>query len=67
MAVIPEFYINAVTSIGSRTDTGVSWFGTGFFILRIIDAEGNARPMLITNRHVLEGRKKYRIKITKEK
>ena len=41
MAVIPEFYINAVTSIGSRTDTGVSWFGTGFFILRIIDAEGN--------------------------
>ena len=66
MAVIPEFYINAVTSIGSRTDTGVSWFGTGFFILRIIDAEGNARPMLITNRHVLEGRKSIVLRLRKK-
>ena len=53
MAIIPEFFINSVTSIGVRNGAGISWTGTGFFIVRVFDAEGNARPMLVTNKHVL--------------
>ena len=54
MAVIPNFYINAVASIGVKSQTGISWIGTGFFIKRIVDSDGNACPMLVTNKHVLE-------------
>ena len=53
MAIIPEFFINSVTSIGIRNGAGISWIGTGFFIVRMLDVEGNARPMLVTNKHVL--------------
>lgn len=53
MAIIPEFFINSVISIGVRNNTGISWIGTGFFIVRNVDVEGNARPMLVTNKHVL--------------
>lgn len=53
MAIIPEFFINSVTSIGVRNGAGISWTGTGFFIVRVFDAEGNVRPMLVTNKHVL--------------
>lgn len=33
MAIIPEFYINAVISIGKRNATEISWMGTGFLYL----------------------------------
>ena len=55
MAILPEFYLNAVASIGVRQGENVSWIGTGFFILRIVNEKGDARPMLITNKHVLNG------------
>lgn len=53
MAIVPELYMNSVISIGIRNNGNISWIGTGFFIVRIIDAEGNAQPMLVTNKHVL--------------
>jgi len=66
MAIIPEFYINAVISIGKRNATDVSWIGTGFFILRKIDEEGNARPMLVTNKHVLANKSSIVLRLRKK-
>ena len=54
MSVIPNFYINAVTSIGVKKDSGIAWIGTGFFAKRTVDSNGNVYPMLITNKHVFE-------------
>ncbi|WP_418983428.1 S1 family peptidase [Alistipes sp.] len=54
MAIIPNIYINAVVSIGIRNQSKcVSWIGSGFFVIRKVDDKGNARPFLITNKHVL--------------
>ena len=66
MAIIPDFYINAVTAIGTRTASDVNWFGTGFLAYRVVDAEGAARPFLITNRHVLEGESKIVFRLRKK-
>ena len=52
MAIIPNFFIDAAVSIGYRNAANIEWIGTGFFVIRKIDAEGNARPFLITNKHV---------------
>lgn len=53
MAIIPRFYMDAVVSIGVNiASTNVMWVGTGFFVTRKTDAN-NARPFLITNRHVI--------------
>lgn len=54
MAVLPEFYINAVASIGKRAETGIAWIGTGFFVKRIVDKDGSAYPTLVSNKHVFE-------------
>lgn len=52
MSLIPDFYKNAVVSIGVRNDTRtINWIGTGFFVVRKID-DKSSRPFLITNRHV---------------
>ena len=56
MAIIPEFYLNAVTSIGIRNGDDVSWISTGFFVTRILNTEGQIFPMLVTNKHVLENK-----------
>ena len=53
MAIIPEFFINSVTSIGVHNGADILWIGTGFFIVRTLDVEGNVCPMLVTNKHVL--------------
>ena len=66
MAIIPEFFINSVTSIGIRNSTGISWIGTGFFIVRMLDVEGNARPMLVTNKHVLANKCGIVLRLKKE-
>lgn len=66
MAIIPDFYINAVASIGIQANSGVSWIGTGFFSYRIVDENGNARPLLVTNKHVLEGRDSIVLRIRKK-
>ena len=56
MAIIPQFYKNAVVSIGVKNqNSDIAWIGTGFFVTRAID-ENNVRPFLVTNRHVFLGK-----------
>lgn len=66
MAIIPQFYKNAVVSIGVKNqNSDITWIGTGFFVTRAIDVN-NVRPFLVTNRHVLQGKSKIVIRM-KEK
>lgn len=53
MAIIPSFYLDAVVSIGVWNSTRPVWIGTGFFVVRKIKKNGDGRPFLVTNRHVL--------------
>ena len=57
MAIIPHKYLDSVVSIGTKDSNGkINWFGTGFFVHRLIDKEKHAAiPFLISNKHVLEG------------
>ena len=67
MAVIPNFYINAVVSIGIRNQSkGVSWIGSGFFVIRKIDDNGKGCPFLITNKHVLENQSSIVIRMKEQ-
>lgn len=34
MATIPKRYMNSVFSIGICDNSGISWIGTGFFVVR---------------------------------
>ena len=54
MAIIPKFYINSVIAIGVRNNKKVTWIGTGFLALRFVNENGDARPFLVTNKHVIE-------------
>lgn len=64
MAIIPQFFIDAVVSIGIQTKISTTWIGTGFLATRKIDSEGNAIPMLITNRHVVENQSMIILRFT---
>lgn len=37
MSLIPKVYMEAVLSIGTRSNAGINWIGTGFFVVKIID------------------------------
>ena len=56
MAIIPSFYLDAVVSIGIKNNSEIEWIGTGFFVVRKVNENGDGRPFLITNRHVLAGK-----------
>ena len=43
MAIIPNFYVNAVVAIGTGSVSNVTWVGTGFLACRIVDDKGNAK------------------------
>ena len=45
--------MDAVVSIGIRQNTNIIWIGTGFFVIRKTNEQGDGRPFLVTNRHVL--------------
>lgn len=62
MSVIPEFFLNAVVSIGELRNNVISWFGTGFFVTRKVTSE-RSQPFLVTNRHVLENRSSIIIRL----
>lgn len=64
MAIIPQFFIDAVVSIGIQTKISTTWIGTGFLATRKVDSEGNAIPMLITNRHVVENQSMIILRFT---
>lgn len=57
MAIIPEIYLNSVVSIGVRVNpTDIAWIGTGFFVGRLSGQENHVYPMLVSNKHVFEGK-----------
>ena len=67
MAIIPQFYKNAVVSIGiKKPNDHIVWMGTGFFMTRRADDQGNVRPFLVTNKHVFQGKSSIVIRM-KEK
>ena len=53
MSLIPKVYMEAVLSIGTRSNAGINWIGTGFFVVKIID-DDKYQPFMVTNRHVLD-------------
>lgn len=67
MAIIPEVYLNAATSVGIHTENTIKWIGSGFFAVRTVDADGGARPFFITNKHVLEGNDTIVLRLTGKK
>ena len=57
MALIHQFYIDAVVSIGNRMpDNSVSWTGTGFLVNRRID-DNRILLFLVSNKHVFKDKK----------
>lgn len=66
MAVIPKFFMEAVVSIGVKNKGKTCWIGTGFFVARKIDANGNAFPFLVSNKHVFAAHEQILIRM-KEK
>ena len=65
MSIIPSAFLNAVTPIGIRVNQSVTWVGTGFFVTRRVNAKGDAKPFLITNKHVVKGHKSIVVKMRK--
>ena len=66
MSIVPQFYLNAVVSIGTRMSDEIRWIGTGFFALRKANADGRGYPLLITNKHVLTDEDTIVIRIRKK-
>lgn len=63
MALIPDFYKNAVVSIGIKNDSGATnWIGTGFLVVRRVDKDGYI-PFLVSNKHVFQGKKRIVFKM----
>ena len=59
MAIIPELFLRAVTSVGIRTKNDeIKWIGSGFFLLKVVDDAGIGKPFLVTNKHVVESHDK---------
>ena len=55
MAIVPQVFLNAVTPIGVRgNNQTIQWIGTGFFVLRKVSVRGDAKPFLVTNKHVVK-------------
>ncbi len=65
MALIPEQFIGAVLSIGIRMGSNIKWVGTGFFIVKNL-GENRYQPMMITNKHVLDGHSNIVIRLRKK-
>lgn len=62
-ALIPDFYKNAVVSIGIKSDSGATnWIGTGFLVVRRVDKDGYI-PFLVSNKHVFQGEKRIVFKM----
>lgn len=67
MAIIPKVYLNSVVSIGVRDDANkIHWIGTGFFVGRNSDEEGQIVPFLVSNKHVFKGKDTVIIRMQKK-
>lgn len=71
MSIIPDFYLNAVVSIGVLPDptnlNNISWIGTGFFVGRtLVGQDDQTVPFLVSNKHVFEGKDAVVIRMKKK-
>ena len=48
MSLIPKVYMEAVLSIGTRSNAGINWIGTGFFVVKIID-DDKYQPFMVNS------------------
>jgi S1-C subfamily serine protease len=67
MALIPPFFLDCVVAIGEvRVDGNRSWIATGFVYGHLVKRESaekaSYRTYLVTNRHVVEGRKQLMVR-----
>lgn len=63
MSLIPESFINAVTSIGILVDDdSAAYIGSGFIVEKTLSHDLVVN-LLITNKHVLEGKKEVLIRV----
>ena len=65
MAIIPDFYLNAVASIGVNSSHGIAWIGTGFFVQKQVK-ENQYLVFFVTNKHVLGGHESVLIRMKKK-
>ena len=70
MALIPDFYLNSVVSIGimDTSNQQLHWIGTGFFVYRkILDNDQKVTdrviPFLVTNKHVISCKKQIYVRL----
>ena len=63
MAIIPNGFSKAVVAIGVQENEEISWCGTGFLVYRVINESRDLVPILVTNKHVLEGRKEIVVRL----
>ena len=57
MAIIPDHYLSSVVSIGVRTSVStIAWIGTGFFVGKSTGQDNKVYPLLVSNKHVYDGK-----------
>ena len=64
MAIIPDFFMNAVVALGVETPNQIKhWIGTGFIVGRKEKLNaGLSTHYIITNKHVIEGQNKIYVR-----
>lgn len=63
MALIPEFYMDAVVALGVEQQTGQKkWCATGFLVGKKVD-ENAYQIFLVTNKHVFQGEKHMLVRL----
>ena len=64
MAIIPDFFMNAVVALGVETPNQIKhWIGTGFIVGRKEKLNASlSTHYIITNKHVIEGQKKIYVR-----
>ena len=65
MAIIPDFFFDAVVSIGIKCELCTSWIGTGFLVGRKEESNQNYTIFLVTNYHVIEKREEILVRFNK--
>lgn len=62
MALIPEFFMDAVVALGVEQGDSKKWCATGFLIGKKV-TEGSYQIFLVTNKHVFQGEKHMLVRL----
>lgn len=66
MAIIPEFFFDAVVSIGEKDSSSTDWIGTGFLVGNKDVDSSNYSVFLITNYHVIKDKEEIVVRFNKK-